>query len=148
MEKYRKEGKQFDYFILLEPTSPLRDVEDVDQSIAQLIDSSDSDSIVGVAMSGTIHPAFMGVVGADGHLAPLNSSQSTMRRQDLPNVYFFEGRVYVSKVSAYLTKKTFYNDKTLPYIVPEWKSHEVDDYVDFAIIETIMKLKLNGYFNK
>lgn len=148
LEKYRKEGKNFDYFILLEPTSPLRDVEDVDESIAQLIDAPDSESIVGVAMSGTVHPAFMVKEGADGHLVALNPEQSTMRRQDLPNVYFFEGSVYVSNVDAYLKKKTFYHDKTLPYIVPEWKSHEVDDYVDFAIIETIMKLKLNGYFNK
>jgi N-acylneuraminate cytidylyltransferase/CMP-N,N'-diacetyllegionaminic acid synthase len=148
LEKMKKEGKPFDYFILLEPTSPLRDVEDVDKSIEMLIDSPVSESCVGVAMSGTVHPAFMVVVGEDGYLKALEPDKQTLRRQDLPDVFFFEGSVYVSEVEAYLKKRTFYHDKTLPYIVPEWKSHEVDDFVDFTIIEAIMKLKLNGYFNK
>lgn len=148
LEKKKKEGKLFDYFILLEPTSPLRDVEDVDNSIEMLIDNPESDSCVGVCMSGTIHPAFMVTVGENGFLQALNPEQQTLRRQDLPNVFFFEGSVYVSSVEEYLKKRTFYHDKTLPYVVPEWKSYEVDDYVDFKIIETIMNLKKKGYFNK
>lgn len=148
LEKMQKEGKHFDYFILLEPTSPLRDVEDVDKSIEMLIDSPESESIVGVAMSGTVHPAFMVLVGRNGYLEPLDPNQHEMRRQDLPDVFFFEGSVYVSSVDAFLKKRSFYHDKTLPYIVPEWKSHEVDDIVDFNIIETIMKMKFDGFFNK
>lgn len=148
LNKMKNENNSFDYFILLEPTSPLRDVEDVDKSIKMLIDSPESESCVGVAMSGTIHPAFMVVKGETGYLEALMPDKSTLRRQDLPDVYFFEGSVYVSSVDAYLNKRTFYHDKTLPYIVPEWKSHEVDDFVDFAIIEAVMKLKLNDYFNK
>lgn len=144
LDKMKKEGKTFDYFILLEPTSPLRDVEDVDKSIEMLIDSFESESCVGVAMSGTVHPAFMVVVGKDGHLKALEPDNQTLRRQDLPDVFFFEGSVYLSNVNAYLNKKTFYHDKTLPYIVPEWKSYEVDDLVSFRIIETIMEMKLTG----
>ena len=144
LEKLLKEGKRYDYFILLEPTSPLRDVDDVDRSIEMLIDNPASESIVGVAMSGTIHPAFMVLVGEDGYLKPLEDIKHDVRRQDLPDVFFFEGSVYVSRVDAYFQKKTFYHDKTLPYIVPEWKSHEVDNLVDFKIIETIMKMKNDG----
>lgn len=95
-------------------------------------------------MSGTVHPAFMVVVGKDGHLKALEPDNQTLRRQDLPDVFFFEGSVYLSNVNAYLNKKTFYHDKTLPYIVPEWKSYEVDDLVSFRIIETIMEMKLTG----
>ncbi len=144
LEKLRNEGKQYDCFILLEPTSPLRDVDDVDKAIEMLVDNPASESVVGVAMSGTIHPAFMVLVGEDGYLKPLEEGKHDMRRQDLPNVFFFEGSVYVSKVEAFLQKKTFYHDKTLPYIVPEWKSYEVDNLVDFNIIETIMKMKNEG----
>lgn len=144
LKKMEKEGKHYDYFILLEPTSPLRDVEDVDKSLEMLIDSPESESCVGVAMSGTIHPAFMILVGKDGYLKPYEVGKHDLRRQDLPNVYFFEGSVYVSKVESYLQRKTFYHEKTLPYIVPEWKSHEVDNLVDFNIIETIMKMKMDG----
>ena len=148
LNKMKNENKPFDYFILLEPTSPLRDVEDVDKSIEMLIDNHEGESCVGVAMSGTIHPAFMVVKSENGFLKTLMPDDSTLRRQDLPDVYFFEGSVYVSNVEAYLQKRNFYHDKTIPYVVPEWKSHEVDDFVDFTIIEAIMKLKLNGYFDK
>ena len=148
LNKMKSEGKDFDGFILLEPTSPLRDVEDVDKSIEQLFGNEGCESVVGVAMSGTVHPAFMVVKGKEGYLEALDSEHSTSRRQDLPEVFFFEGTVYVSKVDAYLEKRTFYHDKTLPYVGPEWKSHEVDDFVDFTIIEAIMKLKEQGYFNK
>jgi len=144
LEKMKKEGKLFDYFILLEPTSPLRDVEDVDKSIEMLIDSPESESCVGVAMSGTIHPTYMVTINDRGLLQPYTSGEIVYRRQDLQKVYFFEGSVYVSAVDAYLNKRSFYHDKTLPYIVPEWKSHEVDDLVDFNIIETIMKMKIDG----
>lgn len=147
LNKYINEGKSFDYFILLEPTSPLRDVEDVDRSIEMIVDNPENDSIVGVAMSGTIHPSYMVTVNNEGRLQPYAPGERAHRRQDLPKVYFFEGSVYVSKVSAFLEKRSFYHDKTLPYIVPEWKSHEVDDIVDFNIIETIMKMKMEGYFN-
>ena len=148
LEKMNQLGKRFDYFILLEPTSPLRDVEDVDRSIEMLVNSPESESIVGVAMSGTVHPAYMVIKGPNGYLEALMPEQQSLRRQDLPDVYFFEGSVYVSTVEAFLKKRTFYHDKTLPYIVPEWKSHEVDDIVDFNIIETIMKMKFDGFFNK
>ena len=147
LNKLKTEGKHFDYFILLEPTSPLRDVEDVDKSIEMIVDNPENDSIVGVAMSGTIHPAFMVVINKRGVLEAFEPDKQTLRRQDLPKVFFFEGSVYVSKVDSYLKRKTFYHEKTMPYVVPEWKSHEIDDYVDFSIIETIMNLKLQGYFN-
>ncbi len=148
LEKMKKEGKHFDYFILLEPTSPLRDVEDVDKSIEMLIDKPAVESIVGVAMSGTIHPNYMVTINNEGLLQQYTKEEIVYRRQDLQKVYFFEGSVYVSTVDAFLKKRSFYHDKTMPYIVPEWKSHEVDDYVDFKVIETIMKLKEDGYFNK
>ena len=142
LQKLATEGKTFDYFILLEPTSPLRDVEDVDRCIEILLDNPDFESIVGVCKAEDIHPAFMVKLHANGGLISYESEMKTMRRQELPDVYYFEGSVYLSSVNAYFQKKVFYHDKTLPYIVPKYKSFEVDDIYDFMIIETLMKYKL------
>lgn len=146
IEKLKNEGQTFDYFILLEPTSPLRDVEDIDCSIEMLVNTPDADSIVGLCKAEDIHPAFMVKISIDGLLSPYEAEMKTLRRQELSDVFFFEGTVYVSKVNAFIEKKAFYHDKTLPYIVPKWKSYEVDDIIDFTIIEAIMKLKLDGFF--
>ena len=84
----------------------------------------------------------------NGFLLPYEDQMKTLRRQDLPDIFFFEGSVYVSKCDAYIQKKAFYHDKTLPYIVPKWKSFEVDDIVDFTIIEAMMRMKQEGFFKK
>lgn len=148
IEKLKSEGKEFDYFILLEPTSPLRDVEDVDTSIEILINAPDADSIVGICKAEDIHPAFMVKIKPNGLLEPYEAKMKTLRRQELPDVYYFEGTIYVSKVNKFIEKKAFYHEKTLPYIVPKWKSFEVDDVIDFTIIEAIMRLKSEDFFNK
>lgn len=144
IEKYKKAGCTFDYIILLEPTSPLREVEDINKSIEILIDNSDFDSIVGVCKAEDVHPSFMVTLGEENRLVPYEQEMKTLRRQELRDVYFFEGSVYVSKCDAYLNKKAFYHDKTLAYIVPKWKSPEVDDMIDFVIIEAILNAKNNG----
>ena len=148
IDRYKMMGKMFDYFILLEPTSPLRDVEDLDSLIEILIDNPQCDSIVGVCKAEDVHPAFMVKLSENGFLLPYEDQMKTLRRQDLPDIFFFEGSVYVSKCDAYIQKKAFYHDKTLPYIVPKWKSFEVDDIVDFTIIEAMMRMKQEGFFKK
>jgi len=145
LEKLKKEGKEFDYFILLEPTSPLRDPEDVDNSLKMLIDKGE-ETIVGVCESEASNPSFLNIINPDGTIAPYSGGFTTKRRQEIEPVYFHEGSVYASSVEAYLRTKAFYHEHTLPYIVPKWKSYEVDDIVDFTVIEAIMKLKLDGYF--
>lgn len=144
INKYKSEGIDFDYFILLEPTSPLREVEDVDNSIIELIDNPEFDSIVGVCKAEDVHPAFMVKIDNSGKLQPYETEMKALRRQDLPDVFYFEGTVYVSKCSAFLNKKAFYHDSTLPYIVPKWKAPEVDDIIDFITIEAIMKARMDG----
>lgn len=143
-----EQGKNYDYIILLEPTSPLRDTADVDKSIEMMIDSPEFESMVGVCKAEDQNPVFMQKIAENGRLVPYENVVKITRRQDVPEVYFLEGTVYLSTVSAFLEKKAFRHDKTLPYVVPKWKSFEVDDIIDFTIIEAIMKLKLKGFFNK
>ena len=145
LELMKQRGKSFDYFILLEPTSPLRDSEDIDNSLKALIDSEE-EAIVGVCKSEASNPAFLNKIGPTGTLMPYLDKYKTTRRQDIEPVYFHEGTIYASSVEAYLKRRVFYHEHTLPYIVPKWKSYEIDDIVDFTIIEALMKLKLNGYF--
>jgi len=62
---------------------------------------------------------------------------SVGRRQDSTELYYFEGTLYLSDIPALLERKSFYHTRTLPYIVPKWKSFEIDDIVDFICLETL-----------
>ena len=38
-----------------------------------------------------------------------------------------------------LEKKSFYHGNTIGYEVPKWKSFEIDDEIDFLLVEAIIK---------
>lgn len=141
IEKLRDEGKEFDYIILLEPTSPLRTVDDIDSSIETLLSNPNAESIVGVCKVESSHPAFMVKQTGSGFLQPYLDENSVIRRQDIEDLYYFEGTVYVSKTEAFLKKQSFYHEKTLPFLIPKSRSFEIDDSEDWLIVESIVEYK-------
>ncbi len=135
-------GNTFSYIILLEPTSPLTEAEDVDKALLTLHSNRDvADSIVGVSKLEGTHPVFNVVIGKDGLIHPFLKPEfeSVYRRQDIEDVFFFDGSLYISDLSVFLKKLSFYHDRTLPYVVPKWKAFEVDDMTDWICIEAIIK---------
>lgn len=132
-------GKTFDIFVLLEPTSPLRDAQDVDKAIASMI-SSQKESLVSVCRSEDQHPNFIFQIDSDGCLQTWSKKNFLpTRRQDVSPAYFLDGSLYISTTEVFLSKKTFCHEKTLAYIVPKWKSFEIDDLTDFICVEAIFK---------
>lgn len=135
--------REYDYIVLLEPTSPLREVDDIDKSIEKLL-ASDMDSIVGICRTEDQNPAFLVLKNEqDSIVGYENKDMKVLRRQDIRDVYFFEGTIYISKTDVLLDKKTFYHESSLGYVVPKYKSLEIDDMDDFIMVEALMKYK--GY---
>ena len=56
-----------------------------------------------------------------------------MRRQDIEQLYFLDGSIYISKIKTLMKYKTFYHNKTKAYEVPKWKSLEIDDIEDLNL---------------
>ena len=130
-----------DHIALLEPTSPLRNAEDIDRAFDQLKNSNAS-SIVGICLTEVHHPLFIYQKDKSGKLNPyLNNSKKDIRRQDLEEAFFLEGSVYISETPVLLEEKSFYHGNTMGYEVPKWKSFEIDDETDFFLVESIMKQK-------
>jgi CMP-N,N'-diacetyllegionaminic acid synthase len=127
--------------VLLEPTSPLRESVDIELSLDMLA-SSGASSVVGVCRAEGTHPAFVYRQDNHGRLQPFMGRHPTgLRRQDIEPMYFLEGTVYVSKISALMEHRSFYHDDTVGYEVPKWKSLEIDDLADFFMVEALMKHK-------
>ena len=137
--------KTYDYIVLLEPTSPLRTSRDVDSAIERLLDSEAS-AVVGVAKTECQNPAFLVIVDDKGYISGYeNKDMRVLRRQEIKDVYFFEGSVYVSKTQVLLDKRTFYHSGTLGQVFPKWKSLEIDDMEDFVMVEALMNFKGGDY---
>ena len=144
IDYFEKKGEKFDLLVMLEPTSPQRDEKDIENAIELLLSVPDAESAVGISKTETAHPAFL-VELKSSFIVPYNKSEvKVLRRQDLNDLYFFEGSMYVSKIESLKKRKSFYHEKTLGCVMPKWKSFEVDDTVDFIIIESLMAAKMKG----
>jgi len=137
---FTQRGTNFDYFLLLEPTSPLRNENDIDSAISKLVSKRDiADSIIGVSKIEATHPVFDVKINSLGLIESYTSTDfESFRRQDIEPLYFFEGSIYLSDTMTLLKRKNFCHERTLPYIIPRWKSLEIDELPDLIMAEAIM----------
>ena len=138
-----KRGIDFDFFIMLEPTSPLTTFKDVDNAIEKFYKNSKKyDSAISVAENISGHPNFCIKIKKNNTIKPFLKKFETNRRQSLRKLYFYSGNFYISKIVSFLKKKTFYHKKSLPIISGKIKAFEIDDQVDLEIVDFIMKKKI------
>jgi CMP-N,N'-diacetyllegionaminic acid synthase len=135
----RERGESFDIIILLEPTSPLRKEDDIDNAIDLFIRNYEkADSLVSVGEVHLENPWIMKEI-RDGYVKPfIEPKNNIYQRQQLPPVYFPYGVVYLSKIEALEKKKTFYQDKTIAYFIERWQNYEIDDSCDLLVTEAII----------
>ncbi len=143
---YKNElNQKYDYIILLEPTSPQRTVDDIDNAIEKLINNINASALVSTSKVESCHPAYMIKKLKDDFFEGYeNKDINITRRQDFLDLNFIDGTLYISQVKILFEKKSFYHDKTLCYDVPKWKSLEIDDLDDFIMIEALMKKRLQN----
>jgi len=137
------QNKSYDYLILLEPTSPLREKYDIDLALEKLLNHPTAQAIVGISRTESQNPEFLLKIRDDESLVGFCNKQfGTKRRQEIDNVYFLEGSIYISEINSLILNKSFFHKRTIGFIVPKWKSLEVDDLDDFVMIEALMKKRI------
>jgi N-acylneuraminate cytidylyltransferase/CMP-N,N'-diacetyllegionaminic acid synthase len=143
---FERQNELYSIIVLLEPTSPLRDAEDIDSCIQKLLDTPDAKAIVSVAKLESGHPEFNVVINPTGFIRKFNGSSNfnILRRQELQDTFFFDGSVYISWIQTFKERKSFYHELTLAYIIQKSKLMEIDDLSDFICIEALMDAKLKG----
>ena len=144
-----KKGEYYDYIVQLDPTSPLRTAEDIDRALEMLLNNPAANSIVGMAKPESAHPDFIVSLSATGIIKPLGSglgigtNAPAKMRQELGELYFPEGTVYISDVPTFKIKKSFYHESTMAYPVERYKQFEIDEEMDFVVVEALMKSKFH-----
>lgn len=133
LEFYKKQGKTYDVVLLLQPTSPLRTSVHIKEAL-QLY-SPEIDMVVSVKKS---HSA--GVIvseNKDGFLEfPLNAG--TVRRQDMPVYYEYNGAIYIVNVQSLYAFPTLNFQKKKKYVMDNISSLDIDNQLDFDLVELIM----------
>lgn len=128
----------YDYVVLLQPTSPLRLVDDIDGCIETCL-SANAPSCVSVTEVNQ-HPYLMYKIDKTGYLAPFRDQKNEIhRRQDLPAVYILNGAAYVAASTWVQQSRSFLRPDTKAYVMPKGRSQDIDDSIDLQIAELILK---------
>tara|TARA_X000000950_G_scaffold178167_1_gene216243 strand:- start:4404 stop:5096 length:693 start_codon:yes stop_codon:yes gene_type:complete len=132
----------FDYIVLLQPTSPLRDENHIDMAI-KLLQDKNADAVISV--SETDHnPLWSNTL--DDSLSMKNFLKDEVlnkRSQDLKKYYRLNGGIYICETNKLLAQKSFFlKENIYAYKMDKQSSIDVDDEADFKIAETFMMTKI------
>lgn len=142
IEKLKAQGKEFDYIILLEPTSPLRQTQDLDNAIKLAISHPDKPGVVSLGEVHMEHPTIVKKIDKNGKIVSyVESNIKITQRQQADKAYFPYGVVYLVQVTHFLSTNKFYEENSLPYFIERWQCYEIDDIYDFMAIEAVLKEK-------
>ncbi|HIP55463.1 MAG TPA: acylneuraminate cytidylyltransferase family protein [Arcobacter sp.] len=138
IDELKKENQEFDYLVLLQPTSPLRDVKNIDDAFDMLF-KSDASALISVCeIDNKILKAFK--QNKDGFIEGVsNNKYPFMRRQDLPKTYMSNGAIYIIEVDEFLRNDSFYSDRTISYLMDEIKSMDIDTKEDLEKVKEYLK---------
>jgi len=132
LEYYEQNNQYFDAVMLLQPTSPFRSQDDVDSIIKMFIE--DVDMVVSVKNTKE-NPYF--TLFEENEFGFLTKSKESdfQRRQDCPEVFAFNGSMYLMKVDT--LKKTPISGfkKIKKIIMPEERSVDIDTMADWVMAE-------------
>jgi CMP-N,N'-diacetyllegionaminic acid synthase len=125
-------GNSYDIFILLQPTSPLRDENDIKDALELFINKKAS-AVVSVAK----FEKNLNAIGKLDNLSMIDFASKELanaRRQD-EEYFYLNGAIYISLVDVFLEEETFYTENSFAFIMPKEKSLDIDDIYDFKLAE-------------
>ena len=130
--------EKYDYIVLLQPTSPLRDRDHIDKAI-ELLESKNADAVVSVCKmdhsplwSNTINDS-LSMTGF------LKDEVLNKRSQDLKEYYSLNGAIYICDTKKLLKEKSFFlKESIFAYKMDRKSSIDIDKEIDFKIAEYLL----------
>ena len=140
---FEQQQINIDILVLLQPTSPIRTGNNVDEAIKMLLDNPEAEAVISVVAMEDTHPARMYKMSGK-QLLPLHLELETKRRQDLEPVYYRNGCIYAIRVDALKKAKSFMPPYKLAYVMPSNWLANIDDERDLIITEALINAWKNG----
>lgn len=133
LEFYRRRGVEYDRVVLLQPTSPLRQADDIKGAIAQW--RPDLDMVVSVceAKTNPYYNAFER--DSEGFLHISKGEGKLTRRQDAPEVVEYNGAVYVMTTASLMRGPLSSFSRRVGYLMESSRSVDLDTPTDWLLAE-------------
>lgn len=130
---------QYDLIMMLQVTSPLRRVEDIDGCIEHFMKYDQGSACVSISVAEQ-NPYWMYFLDKTNKLNPILKTEDNLyQRQKLPVVYVLNGAVYIAARDFILKNRAFVAKETIGYEMPMERSIDIDNEMDFEIAAIQMK---------
>ncbi|MCI9083281.1 MAG: acylneuraminate cytidylyltransferase family protein [Lachnospiraceae bacterium] len=138
LNKYEEYKEHFDTITVLQPTSPLRTSEDIACAFRFFRDKQAN--MISSVCEMEHSPLWSNTLPEDLSMKDFEDEKlAYLPRQSLPVYYRENGAVYILKVEHLYSASNVYKEKCYAYIMPKQHSIDIDDELDFAMAEILMK---------
>lgn len=131
--------ENYDYVILLQPTSPLRTTKDIDKAI-EFYFEKEATSVIGVCEM-EHSPLWANTLDETMSMENfLDDKYNNSRSQDLPTFYRINGAFYMSTVDSIVKNETFFvKENIFAFLMSQEHSVDIDTKLDFIVAEVVLK---------
>ena len=127
-----------DYIVEIMCTNPLKTVEDID-GVIEKIDKMNVDSVCSVVRVWDYHPSRVKFIEGN-KMKDVYPEVLESRRQDLtPPAYIRNGSIYAMTWEQIRTKETKYDKNTVPYIMSEERTINIDEPIDLELARILLR---------
>lgn len=135
LENYKKDGKEFDSFCLLQPTSPLRTSDDIKAAYNMFQNAKTAViSVCEVDHS----PLWCNKLPEDLSLDGFIKKDNNKQRQAIEKYYRVNGAIYFVRTKELYRDTYLYRNGSYAYVMDKKRSIDIDDELDFDIAELII----------
>jgi CMP-N-acetylneuraminic acid synthetase len=138
--------QKYDWLILLQPTSPFRRTEDIDQALETSF-AKNYNSLISITESPTSYLMSLKFT-KDNHLQTVTGINlkdlNNMRSQDMPKGCEINGAIYVVKINWFLEKKIFFDENSGYIIMKKEQSLNIDTHNDWKLANFYLKNNINN----
>lgn len=133
LQKYEKIGERFDMVTLLQPTSPLRDAEDIGKVFEEYQEKK-AQAVVSVCEM-EHSPLWSNTLPENLSMDHFMQVQSNQPRQSLKQYYRINGAIYMVNIPFLKEDMNIYRQGCFAYIMDVKKSIDIDTQIDFEIAD-------------
>lgn len=136
IDHFRKLGRNYDLLIYLQPTSPFRTYDHLQEAISQFRDGMDM--LVSVKVT-KANPYYMLMEEDENGWLQKSKKANFVRRQDAPTVYELNGAIYIISVKSLEKRHISSFNRIGKYLMDDVHSVDIDTPVDWMIAEMLLE---------
>lgn len=138
----KEEGVTLDWVLLLQPTAPLRIIEDIEASV-ELAHANNCDSVISVVQVFAEHPILMKRIENNRLLPYCIEEKEGTRRQDYqPPAYMRNGAIYLTRRDVIMVQNSIWGRVIRPYVMPIERSVSVDNELELKLVNIMIEQRL------